>query len=153
LREDFPRPIKRCDRFASLVSVLSQVGNAWHDKRVILPTSCGEEWQNGATARKRRTIRGQAISGDGERALASRREFRSSEARQQLFELAIRYELMAEHVDARPTADRSHRQSQSDDAAAIRLREMPASLSAGCERMTEVCFIFLQQLYSLGVVA
>jgi hypothetical protein len=28
-------------------------------------------------------------------------QFRSSEARQQLFELAIRYKLMAEHVDAR----------------------------------------------------
>jgi hypothetical protein len=39
--------------------------------------------------------------------------------------LAIRHELMAEHVDARPTADRSHRQSQSDDPsgdeAAIKL--------------------------------
>ena len=58
--------------------------------------------------------------------------------------LAIRHELMAEHVDARPTADRSHRQSQSDDPsgyeAAIKLWQMPASLSAGCdrvERMTE----------------
>jgi len=48
------------------------------------------------------------------------RQFRSSEARQQLLDLAIRYELMAEHVDARPTTDRSHRQSQSDDPAATK---------------------------------
>ena len=53
--------------------------------------------------------------------------------------LPIRRELMAEHVDARPTADRSHRQSQSDDPSgdevAIKLWQMPASLSAGCDRM------------------